>query len=147
MADHVIPDMANSGNAAGTQFARSRPGPFQTRPETYRMVAKLTILAAAILVITPAAVTLAMPSKIETSPARIVEVDGPVVGFTQLEDRIQVRLSPATTEAERNARQRVIIRSASGDEMTIPLKAGQTWASAELTADLARAEALTISVD
>ncbi len=111
------------------------------------MVTKLTILAAAVLVVTPAAVTLALPSKIESSATRSVEVDGPVVGFTQLEDRIQVRLSPATSDAERNARQHVVIRSATGEQMTIPLKAGQTWASTELTGDLAKAKALTISVD
>jgi hypothetical protein len=111
------------------------------------MVAKITLLAAAVLVVTPAAVTVALPSKPEHSAARSVEVDGPVVGFTQLENRIQVRLSPATNEAERNARHRVFIRAASGEEITIPLKPGQTWASAELTDDLARAEALTISVD
>jgi len=111
------------------------------------MVAKLTLLAAAVLVVTPAAVTVALPSKPETSAPRSVEVDGPVVGFTQLENRIQVRLSAATTMAERNSRHRVVIHSTSGKEMTIPLKPGQTWASVELTDDLARAEALTISVD
>lgn len=147
MTEVFTPRLANDGDAAGTQFARFAPGPSQTRPETYRMVAKITLLAAAILVVTPAAVTMALPSKIETSAGRSVEVDGPVVGFTQIENRIQVRLSPAKSEAERNARNHVVIRAASGEQMTIPLKAGQTWASAELTADLARAHALTISVD
>ena len=147
MAEVFTPRLANDGDAAGTQFARFAPGPSQTRPETYRMVAKITLLAAAILVVTPAAVTVALPSKLESTAVHSIAVEGPVVGFTQLDNRIQVRLKPATTEAERNARQRVVIRSAAGGEMTIPLKPGQTWASVELTGDLARAEALTISVD
>lgn len=147
MAGSFLLRIANSDDAAGTQLAQLKPGPSQPRPETYRMVAKITLLAAAVLLVTPAAVTMALPSKREASAMRHVEVDEPVVGFTQLENRIQVRLSPAATEAERNARHHVVIRSTSGQEMTIPLKAGQTWASAELTGDLARAQALTISVD
>ena len=147
MAGTFHPRLANSDDAAGMQFARFKPSPSRTRPETYRMVAKLTLLAAAVLVVTPAAVTVALPSKLEASATRSIEVDEPVVGFTQLENRIQVRLSPAASDAERSARHRVIIRATSGEQMTIPLKAGQTWASTELTADLARAHALTISVD
>ncbi|RYD92892.1 MAG: hypothetical protein EOP61_24670 [Sphingomonadales bacterium] len=111
------------------------------------MVSRITLLAAAVLLITPAAVTMALPSKHEVSAARSIAVDGPVVGVTQLHNRIQVRLDPATTEAERNTRHHVVIRSASGETMMIPLKAGQTWASAELSDALARADALTISVD
>lgn len=147
MAGPFTPDMANGSDAVGTQFAQSGTGPVQTRPETYRMVAKISLIAAAVLVVTPAAVTMALPPKHEFGPARSVEVDGPVMGFTQLDGKIQVQLRPATTDAERAARQRVVIRSASGDEMTVPLKAGQIWASAQLTGDLSKAEALKISVE
>lgn len=137
-----------NGYSAGTQFATSATGAGeQTRPGTYRMAAKLAILVAAVLAITPAAVTIAMPEGGAAETLRSVNIKGPILDFTQSHDRIQVRLKPAATEAERNARKQIIVRDAQGDEMTIALKRGQTWASAELTADLASADTLEISVD
>lgn len=138
---------ASVGHDAGTQFAKSYAGAVPTRPETYRMVAKLAILAAAVLVVTPAAVTVALPDRSETAALRSVSIKGPILSLTQSHDRIQVRLKPAATESERNARQHVIVRDADGDQLAIPLKPGQTWASAELPADLASADALEISLD
>ena len=135
-----------SSHDAGTQFATSHAGAVPTRPETYRMVAKLAILAAAVLVITPAAVTVALPDRSEAATLRAVSIKGPILSLTQSHDRIQVRLKPADTDIERNARRHVIVRDADGDEMMIPLKPGQTWASAELPADLASADALEISL-
>ncbi len=41
---------------------------------------------------------------------------------------------------------KVVISDTDGDELAIPLEAGQTWASAELPANLARLEALAIAV-
>jgi hypothetical protein len=149
LAFQIDPLQARGGGySAGTQFAANtdRTGE-QTRPGRYRMAAKLAILAAAVLAITPAAVTIALPEGGAAEPQRSVSITGPILDFTQSHDRIQVRLKPAASETERDARKRVIIRDAEGDEMTISLKRGQTWASTELTADLASADALEISVD
>lgn len=111
------------------------------------MITKLTIAAAAVLAVTPAAVTVFVPGPGAMSLARSVELTGPVTGFTQSPDRIQVRLRPAVSDAERDARKQVVIRSDGGDSLTIPLKSGQTWASAELPDSLVDADALTISVE
>lgn len=111
------------------------------------MVTKLSLIAGAVLVITPAAVTVALPPKHDAGVFRSVEVDAPVIGFNQYDNRIQLQLKPATTDAERTARQRVVIRSPSGEEMHIALKTGQIWASAQLTGDFAKADTLKISVE
>ena len=111
------------------------------------MVAKLTILAAAVLLVTPAAVTVMVPGPAQAPGLRSVEIGEPVQSFTQLRDRIQVRLRPAVTTAERDARKRVVLRADDGDTVTIPLKSGQTWASVELPANLADASLLVISVE
>ena len=138
---------ASGDPAAGTQFATRRAGPIQTRPETYRMVAKITLVAAAVLVVTPAAVTVMMPERVESTAARSVVLSDPILSYTQIGDRIQVRLRPAANEAERNARREVTVRTAKGDATSIPLKPGQTWASTELRNGLADADELIISVD
>jgi hypothetical protein len=111
------------------------------------MITKLTIAAAAILAITPAAVTVIVPSPGKATSLRSVEMATPVIGFTQTSDKIQVRLSPAVSDADKQARNQVVIRDADGDTLAIPLKSGQTWASAELPANLASASALEISVN
>ncbi len=111
------------------------------------MITKLTIAAAAVLAVTPAAVTVLVPGPGEIAQARFVELATPVTGFTQSPNRIQVRLQPPTSDSERDARKQVVIRDEDGDRFTIPLKRGQTWASAELPANIASAEALSISVE
>ena len=111
------------------------------------MVAKIALAAAAVLVVTPAAVTVMMPERVESTTTRSVVLTDPILSYTQMGDRIQVRLRPAATEAERNARRQVTVRTAAGKTTSIPLKPGQTWASTELQNGLADADALTISVD
>lgn len=111
------------------------------------MITKLTLVAAAVLVVTPAAVTVIVPGPMQAAALRSVEITEPVEAFTQLRDRIQVRLRPAATAAERDMRKRVILRDGDGDKISIPLKPGQTWASAELPANLASATLLIISVE
>jgi hypothetical protein len=111
------------------------------------MITKLTIAAAAVLAVTPAAVTVFVPSPGGMAMVRSVELATPVIGFTQSPDRIQVRLQPAASDAERDARRQVVIRDEDGDSLMIALKRGQTWASAELPANLASANALVIGVE
>lgn len=111
------------------------------------MITKLTIAAAAILAVTPAAVSAFVPSIGPATSLRSVELATPVSGFTQTEDKIQVRLNPAANEAEKLARKQVVIRDTDGDTLTIPLEAGQIWASAQLPANLASADALAIDVE
>jgi len=132
--------------AAGTQFASRHAGPDQTRPETYRMVAKIALAAAAVLVVTPAAVTVMLPERADVPAARSVQLRDPILSYTQMGDRIQVRLRPAATETERNARRQVTLRTTGGEATSIPLKPGQTWASTELPPNLANADALEIVV-
>jgi len=111
------------------------------------MVAKIALAAAAVLVVTPAAVTVMLPERVDDSAAHSVVLSDPILSYTQMGDSIQVRLRPAATEAERNARQKVTVRTASGETTSIPLKPGQTWASTELKEKLADADELIISVD
>ncbi|MBK8837722.1 MAG: hypothetical protein IPO30_03215 [Hyphomonadaceae bacterium] len=111
------------------------------------MVAKITLLAAAILVVTPAAVTVMMPERPQLAAPRSVELSDPILAFTQTGNRIEVRLRPAAGEIERHAHRKVIIRSIQGAEMDIPLAAGQTIASVELSPALARADGLAIRVE
>ena len=111
------------------------------------MITKLTIAAAAILAVTPAAVSAFMPSIGPVTSLRSVGLATPVTGFTQTEDRIQVRLSPASGDGEKLTRTRVVIRDTDGDVLTIPLEPGQIWASALLPANLASADTLAISVN
>lgn len=139
--------LAAGDPAAGTQFASRPAGPIQTRPETYRMVTKLALVAAAVLLVTPAAVTVMLPERQDSAAARSVELSDPILSFTQMGDRIQIRLRPAANEVERDARRQVTVRTAKGETTSIPLKAGQTWASTELTGDMADADELIISVD
>lgn len=134
-------------DAAGTQLAHSHVGPMQTRPETYRMFAKLAYAAVAILVVTPAAVTVMTPPRHESAAMRSVELSDPILGFTQMDNRIQLRLRTPANDTERNARHEVMVRTNDGHEMKIPLKPGQTWASFELPANLAGAAELHISID
>lgn len=118
------------------------------RPETGHMVTKLLYgAAAAVLAITPAAVTALQPPAEADVAFRAVQLDGPFLGFTQTQDRIQVRLKPPASLDDRKSRHRIVIRNADGDEMTIGLKNGQTWASAELPATLAGAAELFVSIN
>ena len=88
-----------------------------------------------------------LPERQDSAAARSVELSDPILSFTQMGDRIQIRLRPATNEVERDARRQVTVRTAKGETTSIPLKAGQTWASTELTGDMADADELIISVD
>lgn len=112
------------------------------------MVTKIALAAAALVAIAPAAITVLWPHGAETGAvARPVELHGPIASFTQSLDKVQVRLVPAATDIERNARSQVIIRDEHGDELAIPLKHGQTWANADLPAALIDAKTLEVSVD
>jgi hypothetical protein len=108
---------------------------------------KIALAAAALLAVAPAVATLAWPSGTGQAPERSVELHGPIVSFTQTQERIQVRLQPARTEAEKNARVHVVIRGGHGEEFASPLRRGQTWASIELPHDLAEADQIDISVE
>ena len=132
---------------AGTHFARRQAGVISTRPETYSMVAKIAFAAAAILVVTPAAVTVFMPERAPPAPVRSVDLSDPILGFSQTGDRIEVRLRPAANEVGRNDHRKVVVRNAQGIEKDIPLAPGQTIASAELPPALAGAGSLTIRVE
>lgn len=138
---------ARGSHAAGTQLASRLVGSIQSQPETHRMVAKIALAAAAVLVVTPAAVTVMIPERVDSAAARSVVLSDPILSYTQMGDRIQVRLRPAATEAERNTRRQVTVRTSGGNATSIPLKPGQTWASTELKGDLADADDLIISVD
>jgi hypothetical protein len=109
-------------------------------------MAKAAILIASVLAVTPAAATVFWPKNAETvNPARSIELSGPILGFTQSRERIQVRL---VAPSEHEQRSEIVVRNASGEvSQTIPLKRGQTWASAKLNAELADAPELQISVE
>lgn len=114
------------------------------------MVAKITFAAAAILVVTPAAVTVFMPERAPPAPpapVRSVDLSDPILGFSQTGDRIEVRLRPAANETERNGHRKLIVRNAQGAEKDVPLAPGQTVVSTELPAALAAADDLTIRVE
>jgi hypothetical protein len=110
------------------------------------MPAKLAIAAFSTLALVPAAAAVFWPARQPVDVSRTVELHGPIASFTQTRERIQVRLVPARNEEEKRARNGITIRDAEGDEFSIPLKHGQTWASAELPAGLATAAVLEISV-
>lgn len=108
---------------------------------------KLALVIAAALAVAPAVATLAWPANGGAAPDRSVELHGPILGFTQTEERIQVRLQPAKTEAEKAKRTHVVIRGEDGQEFASPLQRGQTWASIELPSDLAKADQIAVSVE
>ena len=110
------------------------------------MPAKLAIAAFSALALVPAAATVFWPGRQPVEVSRTVALHGPITGFTQTRERIQVRLVPARTEDEKRARSGIVVRDAAGGEISIPLKHGQTWASAELPDALASASGLEISV-
>jgi hypothetical protein len=110
------------------------------------MIKTLMIAGGLTLFATPAALTAMWPTASETSAPRKVELNGPIESFSQSQDRIQVRLLPAGSDAERQARHTVVVSGADGSELSIPLKSGQTWASSELPPALADAGVLEISV-
>lgn len=111
------------------------------------MPAKLAIAAFLGLALVPAAGAAFWPSRQPVEVVRTVALHGPIAGFTQTQERIQVRLVPARTEDEKRARSGIVVRDATGEEMSIPLKRGQTWASAKLPSALASASGLEISVE
>jgi hypothetical protein len=111
------------------------------------MPVKLAIAAFSTLALVPAVAAVFWPARQSDDVARTVELHGPIAGFTQTRERIQVRLVPARTEEEKRARTGILVRDAAGSEMSIPLKHGQTWASAELPDALASASGLEISVE
>jgi hypothetical protein len=108
---------------------------------------KIALAAAALLAVAPAVATLAWPSGNGQAPERSVELHGPILSFSQTQDRIQVRLQPARTEAEKDARAHVVIRGEDGEEFASPLRRGQTWVSIELPGDIAEADQIDISVE
>jgi len=109
------------------------------------MAAKTAIFIASALVLTPAVASFMWPGReAADATARSVELSGPIQSFNQTRQQIQVRLVPA---ADNEQRSQVIVRSAAGRALSIPLKHGQTWASATLPEDLAGASALQISVE
>lgn len=110
------------------------------------MIKSVLIAGGLLLAAVPAGLTALWPEPAESNVPRRVEISGPIAAFTQSRDRIQVRLHPATSEAEKLARQTVIISDAHGAKLAIPLKPGQTWASGELPPALAAAGVLSISV-
>ena len=74
---------------------------------------------------------------------RVVELSGPIVSFTQTQDRIQIRVLRAADGTERA----IVLSAAGKDDTTIvPLKRGQTWVSAKLPDTLAEASVLEVSV-
>lgn len=111
------------------------------------MPARIAIAALSTLVLVPAAATIFWPARQSAEVTRTVELNGPIASFTQTRERIQVRLLPARTEEEKRARSGILVRDAAGEQMSIPLKHGQTWASAELPDALASASGLEISVE
>ena len=111
------------------------------------MVAKIAFVAAAILVVTPAAVTVFMPERTPPAPVRSVELSDPILGFSQTGDRIEIRLRPAANEADRNNQRKVVIRNAQGIEKDIPVAPGQTGVGTARPPALASADDLTIRVE
>ena len=137
-----------AGPAAGTQFAAfRRESADPDRTGRNRMVAKVVLSIAALVAIAPGVAMIAWPNTAEQAPVRSVELHGPILGFTQSQDRIQIRLVPARSDKEKAERSRVIVRGEEGGELAIPLQRGQTWASAELPDRLAAATGLNISVE
>lgn len=110
------------------------------------MPAKLAIAAFTAVALVPAAAVVLTPGRQPAEVARTVQLHGPIASFTQTRERIQVRLAPARSEAEKRARSGIVVRDAGGEELAIPLKHGQTWASAQLPDALASASDLEISV-
>ena len=109
------------------------------------MAAKVAIIIALAVAVTPAIGAIAWQGRTAGAVNRSVELSGPILGFTQSRERIQVRLVPAGEKEQRNE---VVVRSAAGNlAQSIPLKHGQTWASAKLNAGLASAGELKISVE
>ena len=108
---------------------------------------KTALVLAALLAVAPAVATVAWPKETPQAPERSVELNGPILSFTQTRDHIQVRLQPARTEAEKAARDHVVIRGENGKSFASPLRRGQTWVSIELPADLADADQIDISVE
>jgi hypothetical protein len=110
------------------------------------MAAKVAIIIASAAALTPAIAALAWSNRTDDAAiSRSVELSGPILSFTQTRERIQVRLVPA---AENEQRREVIVRNGAGDaSQSIPLKHGQTWASARLSTELAQSPALEISVE
>jgi hypothetical protein len=109
------------------------------------MVAKIAIVIASAVALAPALAALAWQTRADAVGVnRTVELTGPIVGFNQTFQRIQVRLAPLSGK---EARREILVRSAGGDaSQSIPLKSGQTWASADLDAELAQSPALEILV-
>jgi hypothetical protein len=110
------------------------------------MFKTLMIAGGLALAATPAALTVLWPESGEAAVLRKVALSGPIESFTQSQNRIQVRLRPAGSEAEKLTRHTVLVSGADGSEVAIPLKPGQTWASSELPPALADAGVLEISV-
>ena len=110
------------------------------------MPAKLALAAFSTLALVPAAAAVFWPGRQPVEVSRTVQLYGPITSFTQTQERIQVRLAPARSEEEKHMRKGITVRDAEGDEISIPLKRGQTWASAQLPDGLATASDLEISV-
>lgn len=111
------------------------------------MLSKLGILAFGTLAVIPAAALAMWPQASDSVPLRDIAISGPIQDFSQSRDRIQVRLLPAVTDAERQGRKAITIQDAQGDQLIIPLKPGQTWASGELPPALANSGQLDIRVE
>lgn len=109
------------------------------------MALRAAIIVVSGFAVTPAVAGLLWLSSIDVPAVnRSVALSGPIAGFNQSQERIQVRLVPALDNEQRKE---VLVRSVSGDaSQLIPLKRGQTWASAKLDADLAHSPALEIVV-
>ena len=110
------------------------------------MIKTLIIAGSLALAATPAALTVMWPEPDEASILRKVELSGPIESFSQSQDRIQVRLIPASRDTERLTRRKLVVSAANGSTLAIPLTPGQTWVSSELPPTLADAGALEISV-
>ncbi len=110
------------------------------------MFKTLMIAGGLALAATPAALTVLWPESGEAAVLRKVALSGPIESFTQSQDRIQVRLRPAGSEAERQTRQTLIVSGLDGSALAIPLQPGQTGASSELPPALAAAGVLDITV-
>ncbi|HVY88687.1 MAG TPA: hypothetical protein VG942_07455 [Hyphomonadaceae bacterium] len=111
------------------------------------MIAKIVLVGAALLAITPAVATAFWPASPEQATLRDVDLNGPILGFTQSRDRIQVRLASDKIAKSKADYKQVTVRDQDGDVIAIPLKDGQTWATAQLPANIADATKLEISVE
>jgi hypothetical protein len=85
------------------------------------MPAKLAIAAFSALALVPAAATVFWPGRQPVEVSRTVALHGPITGFTQTRERIQVRLAPALSEHEKNARSGILVRDDDGDELSTDL--------------------------